>query len=177
MIACVNKIVVLRVFACYLDTMNGFSFPLANELETNNLGAALSKFARIGDFFALYGDLGAGKTTFARGIIGALCHENEVPSPTFTILQTYESHEGAVWHFDLYRLKSPGEVYELGWEEIQNAICLVEWPQMAGALLPSNRIEIRLEFIAAGRIANISIFGNGDFTQYWQKCLESINND
>lgn len=149
-----------------------------NEGEnTAQLGAKLSKFARIGDFFALFGDLGAGKTTFARGFIGALCHECEVPSPTFTILQTYECDIAPVWHFDLYRLKSPDEVYELGWEETDSAICLVEWPQMAGALLPHNRVEIRLEFIAAGRIANISIFGNGDFTQYWQKCLESINND
>lgn len=157
--------------------MSDFSFSLSDDKATLSFGAAISKFARPGDFFALFGDLGAGKTTFSRGFILALSDETEVPSPTFTILQTYENATAPIWHFDLYRIKSPDEVYELGWEEKDEAICLVEWPQMADGLLPANRVEIRLEFIAAGRIANISIFGNGGFTEYWRNCLESIRND
>lgn len=97
----------------------------------------------------LYGDLGAGKTTFARAFIHTLLNENvEVVSPTFTLLQTYETPPNAMTkgipltHFDLYRLKSPQELYELGFEDyLHHHICLIEWPERI-ADLPSPRFEV-----------------------------------
>lgn len=131
---------------------------LADERATLALGARLAGAAVRGDIFALAGDLGAGKTTLARGFIRALTTpEEEVPSPTFTLVQTYDTPKGMVWHFDLYRLEDPEEAWELGIEEaFADGISLVEWPERLGALLPARRRAVRLELAGAGRRARIA---------------------
>jgi tRNA threonylcarbamoyladenosine biosynthesis protein TsaE len=114
---------------------------------TQRLGAAVARLLRTGDVVALWGELGAGKTTLARALITALGYEGEVPSPTFTLVQTYDLSPVAVWHFDLYRIDIPGEVIELGFDEaLAEAICLVEWPERMGPLLPADRLDIVLSY-------------------------------
>lgn len=95
----------------------------------------------------LYGNLGMGKSVFCRALIKALCRDEtlEVPSPTFTLLQQYTSNKGIIWHYDLYRLSDPSEIYELGWEEaLEDGIILVEWPERLSALLPKTHTSITL---------------------------------
>lgn len=95
--------------------------------------------AQKGDIFALYGTLGAGKSTFSRFFIQNLSDAQEVPSPTFTLVQSYEGNDFEIYHYDMYRLKSPEEAYELGIEEsFYNGVNLIEWPEKIGYLLPKN---------------------------------------
>lgn len=126
---------------------------LADAAATEALGAALAGHLQVGDVVCLSGDLGAGKTTLARGLIrawqgGAV----EAPSPTFTLVQTYDGPKGPLWHFDLYRLKEPDDVFELGFEEgLETALCVIEWPQRLGPLLPRDRIDIALTIVDHAR--------------------------
>jgi len=126
---------------------------LPDEAATARAAAVLAARLRPGDVVALHGDLGAGKTAFARAAIRALLGDPdaEVPSPTFTLVQTYEAPSATVWHFDLYRLADPAEVWELGWEEaVAGGIVLVEWPERLGSLLPARRIDALLEITGPG---------------------------
>ena len=106
--------------------------------------------ARAGDVIALIGDLGSGKTSFARAYINALPgsgSEEDVPSPTFTLVQSYERAPAEVWHFDLYRVNRPDEAFELGIEEaLAEGITLIEWPERLGPLLPAERLDIAFSF-------------------------------
>ncbi|MDY0870836.1 tRNA (adenosine(37)-N6)-threonylcarbamoyltransferase complex ATPase subunit type 1 TsaE [Dongia rigui] len=117
---------------------------------TARAGRILAGLARAGDVLALWGDLGAGKTTLARGFIAAVVPAEEVvPSPTFTLVQTYAADIGGspadIWHFDLYRLKSAEEAYEVGIEEaFAEGISLIEWPERLGSLLPRHRLDVTL---------------------------------
>lgn len=112
---------------------------------------------------ALFGDLGAGKTSFARGLIGEFARAAseappEVPSPTFTLVQTYEFPRAAIWHFDLYRIERPEDAYELGFEEaLAEGILLIEWPERLGRLLPERRIEVHIGFAADAEARTIEI--------------------
>ena len=111
--------------------------------------AHLASLCRMQDCVLLKGDLGAGKTTFARGFIHQLCPDaGEIVSPTFTLMQTYGSSPGAiVTHFDLYRLQRPQEILELGLEEaLASSICLVEWPQKAENYMPSDALQVEIGF-------------------------------
>ncbi len=122
-------------------------FDLAGEADTVKLGAALARLARPGDVLLLAGTLGMGKSTLARAFVQALTDpDEEVPSPTFTLVQTYESAVGEIWHFDLYRLEKPEDAWELGIEDaFIDGICLIEWPDRLGHLAPRRRLEITLE--------------------------------
>ncbi len=108
--------------------------------------ARLAPLLQEGDCITLSGDLGAGKSSFARALIHALGGPSEVPSPTFTLVQSYETARGTLNHFDLYRLKAADEVYELGWEEALSGLCLVEWPERLGSLVPHAALAIRFDF-------------------------------
>jgi tRNA threonylcarbamoyladenosine biosynthesis protein TsaE len=131
------------------------AIPLADEQATAALARRLAPCLRPGDVVALRGDLGAGKTSFARALIRALSgpddDEREVPSPTFTLIQTYDTPAGRIHHFDLYRVQSPEELGEIGWDEaLADGIVLVEWPDRAGRLLPLDRLDVTLGFSANG---------------------------
>jgi tRNA threonylcarbamoyladenosine biosynthesis protein TsaE len=139
---------------------------LAAPEATEALGGALAPLLRVRDVIALHGDLGAGKTTLARGLIRALMGEPQlaVPSPTFTLVEIYDTPRGALWHFDLYRLNNPDEAWELGIEQaFAEAISLIEWPERLGALLPAARLDLELTLSGTGRRARLS--GAGDWTQ------------
>ena len=129
------------------------------ETDTINLAAKFAKIAKKGDVFALHGTLGMGKSVFARAFIQALCDVKDVPSPTFTLVQTYSSSKGEIYHFDLYRLKHPDEVFELGFEDaIYGGICLIEWPENAGAWMPKNIIKISIVSYETGRLFTVETF-------------------
>lgn len=123
---------------------------LADPDKTGRFAGLLAQIARSGDILALWGDLGAGKTTFARAFIGALTDMAEsVPSPTFTLVQTYPAVAAGrpveIWHFDLYRLKRAEEAYEVGIEEaFDQGVSLIEWPDRLGSLLPAKRLDVTL---------------------------------
>ena len=118
---------------------------------------------RPGDAVALSGELGAGKTTLARGLIRALLQDEaaEVPSPTFSLQQTYETPRFAVAHFDLYRLSDVGEVRELGLDDIRDEVAIIEWPERAAALLPDNRFDVLLEEAARPDVRRLGLSGHG----------------
>ncbi|OQM73967.1 tRNA (adenosine(37)-N6)-threonylcarbamoyltransferase complex ATPase subunit type 1 TsaE [Manganibacter manganicus] len=134
---------------------------LADEAATARLGEDIAMALKPGDAIALKGDLGAGKSTLARALIRALADDAalEVPSPTFTLLQSYAARF-PVHHFDLYRLGSPHELDELGFEEILgDGAALIEWPEQAGNRLPAETVQIELTHEGERRSAQIS--GNG----------------
>lgn len=119
---------------------------LRDEAETTAAGQRLAPLLRPGDTVALFGPIGAGKSTMARAIIAArLGAPEDIPSPTFTLVQIYETPEAEIWHADLYRLSSLDEVVELGLEDaFETAVCLVEWPERLGPLLPTSALRITL---------------------------------
>jgi tRNA threonylcarbamoyladenosine biosynthesis protein TsaE len=124
------------------------AFDLPDEAATAMLAARISAVADAGDVIALKGDLGAGKTSFARAFIRARGDRDiAVPSPTFTLVQVYEFTPAAIWHFDLYRLTSSEEAWELGIEDaFSEGISLIEWADRLGPLLPDRRLEINFAF-------------------------------
>jgi len=122
-----------------------FSLSLQNETATAALGARLAGVVRAGDIVGLSGPLGAGKTTLARGIIAAFAGAREAPSPTYALVETYAGASGDLWHFDLYRLEKPGDVWELGLEEaLEDGICLIEWPDRIEGVLPADMLRLDL---------------------------------
>ena len=113
---------------------------------TERFAAVLAGLARPGDAVLLEGPLGAGKTALARAFLRAVTGDPalEVPSPTFTLVQEYETKLGIVRHFDLWRLDGPGGLEELGWDEARDGIVLVEWPERLGALRPADAMVVTL---------------------------------
>jgi tRNA threonylcarbamoyladenosine biosynthesis protein TsaE len=129
--------------------------------ETAAFGARLAAKLTEGDVVFLKGGLGAGKTTLARGMISAwMGTDEEAPSPTYTLVQTYSGPRGELWHTDLYRLDDPNETLELGLEE-SSALLLIEWPERLGAYAPRDRIEIHLQERGEARL--IEIIGVGRY--------------
>lgn len=132
---------------------------LPTAAETEALGRRLAGLARPGDVILLEGPIGAGKSCLARAFIRTrLGREDEdVPSPTFTLVQVYEAEGEEIWHADLYRLTHPDEVWELGLDDaFSSAICLVEWPDRLGAHLPADALRLRLDARGEGRRAVLS---------------------
>ena len=120
---------------------------LPDETATAALAARIAAVAAPADIIALKGDLGTGKTTFARAFIRACGNRDEVPSPTFTLVQIYDAGSTVIWHFDLYRIRTPEEAWELGIEDAFVAgISLIEWPERLGPLLPDRRLELGFAF-------------------------------
>ena len=122
--------------------------------------AFAKKFAQTlkgNEIIALWGTLGMGKTVFAKAVIQELTgRKEEVPSPTFTLLQTYDTPLAEVFHFDFYRLKNPEEAYEIGIEDaFKDGISLIEWPEKIGALLPRQAINIYFERTPEGRLISV----------------------
>jgi tRNA threonylcarbamoyl adenosine modification protein YjeE len=150
--------------------MDGVAIELADADATAALAARLAPLAAAGDVVALRGTLGSGKTTFARAFIAARAGRPiEVPSPTFTLVQTYDVPGGAIWHFDLYRLERADDAVELGIDEaFATGISLIEWPERLGALLPAQRLDLQLDFTTRGRRAVLAA-GDG-----WPDRLASL---
>src|SRR6478752_5136368 len=119
---------------------------LPDEAATAALATRLARLVRRGDVIALKGELGAGKTSFARAFIRARTgHDEHVPSPTFTLMQVYELPDLSIWHFDGYRLRNPEEGWELGIEDaFRDGVSLIEWPERLGPLLPARRLYVTL---------------------------------
>jgi tRNA threonylcarbamoyladenosine biosynthesis protein TsaE len=144
--------------------------------ETRVFAKKLTAYLKIGDVLALDGDLGAGKTEFSRALIHGFGFNEDVPSPTFNLLQIYEpdpkdQKTPTIWHFDLYRLEQPEEAFELGIEDaFEGGLSLIEWPSRLGTYLPSDMLAIyikRTEKEGARKF----ILAGGD---KWQKKLENL---
>ena len=146
------------------------AYALSSSDKTEQFGAALAALLLPGDVVTLTGDLGAGKTTLTRGLICALCGAGtEVPSPTYTLVQTYPFEAFPVWHFDLYRLDTPDDIFELGWTETASGVAILEWPERAMEHMPRYRLNIRLETVGDARKAILEPFGED-----WQTRLDGF---
>lgn len=155
---------------------SGQSIYLPDEKATELLGVWIGEWLRPGDFVALMGDLGSGKTTLARGLILDLLAQagsapEHVQSPTFNLVQPYSAGTLEIWHYDLYRIDSEQELEELGLDEALDVGCVIcEWPDRLGALLPPDRLDVTLEAVPSARRATLQ--GQGTFdarlTAAWQ---------
>jgi tRNA threonylcarbamoyladenosine biosynthesis protein TsaE len=151
-------------------------FYLKDLVATRNLARELSCLLSTGDILTFQGNLGAGKTEFCRAIIHALGYNEDVPSPTFNLVQTYEPQiddfdKPSVWHMDLYRLDNPEDVFELGIEDgFDTAISLIEWPQRMGKYLPSERLQIFLSMDDDEGARHITFKGS----DYWRVRLNKL---
>lgn len=150
---------------------------LSDEAATAAFARRLARLVAPGDVIALFGDLGAGKTALARAFINALPDEagkpcdEEVPSPTFTLVQQYQRKPGLVWHFDLYRIERADEVWELDFEDaLAGGISLIEWPERLGDLLPQNALWVLLEiepFTSGATGRRVRLYGTGEWQNRW----------
>ena len=141
---------------------------IADEAHTVAFARRLAPLLKAGDTVLLSGEIGAGKTFFTRAVIQSLLREPEdVPSPTFTLVQTYDAGQFDIWHCDLYRISGPDDARELGLEDaFDNAVCLIEWPDRLGRLAPSDALT--LLFSGEGPARAITVEGN----EAWRQRLE-----
>ena len=152
----------------------GEAFELADEAATVTLASQLATLVQPGDFIALSGDLGAGKTTLARAFLRALLDdpELEAPSPTFTLMQVYDGPRFPVVHADFYRLRGADELAQIGWDEaIDGAVAMVEWPERAAGALPADRLEIALtfDFARGGEFRRAEARAFGALAERWRR--------
>lgn len=136
-------------------------FRLDDEADTARLGAALAPVLETGEAICLSGPLGAGKSTLARALVRALTRpDEEVPSPTFTLVQIYEGPGLKVAHFDLYRLANAEDVHELGLDEaLDEGAAVIEWPERLEGRLPADRLDIGITIEAEGRRVRLTPHG------------------
>jgi tRNA threonylcarbamoyladenosine biosynthesis protein TsaE len=141
---------------------------LPDVAATERLAARVAALLRPGDAILLAGPLGAGKTAFARALLRAATQDPtlEVPSPTFTLVQAYDTPLGKISHFDLWRLRGPEALVELGWDEARADIVLVEWPDRLGPLCPEDALIVTLA-LAEGETRHASLTG-------WPDRLEQL---
>lgn len=146
-------------------------FPLSGLAATQALGARIAGSLRVGDAVTLEGDLGAGKTTLARAILEGLGVTEDVPSPTFTLVQQYETPKLAVRHYDFYRIEEPSELNELGLDEaLDEGAVLIEWPERAPNRIPPDALHIKLT-ITNDRSRNAHIEG----PSRWRDILKEVH--
>ncbi len=126
--------------------------PLPDLAATEALGRRLAALLRPGDAVLLEGPLGAGKSALARALIRAAAGDPalDVPSPSYTLVQDYDTRRGTLQHFDLWRLDGPGGVVELGWDDARLGIVVVEWPDRLGALRPAGALAVTLSHAEDG---------------------------
>lgn len=156
----------------------GLDITLESEDHTRALGRFLAERLSPGDVVLLKGDLGAGKTTLARSIIAVLTGETDAPSPTYTLVQTYALAGGEeLWHADLYRIEDEHELDELGLEDaFEDAICLIEWPDRLGAMLPAHYLEldIRIEAGEETGVRRVRLTGRGNWEERLDDGLDDL---
>jgi tRNA threonylcarbamoyladenosine biosynthesis protein TsaE len=149
---------------------------IRSEREMEAMAAAIAPLAIAGDVFALWGGLGCGKTVFARGFIRELtAKDEEIPSPTFTLVQTYSAHRhlrAPIYHFDLFRLCTPDEAIELGIEDAFSVgITLIEWPDRIGSYLPDEHLDVILDDNVGADSRTLSVAGSTS----WSKRLKEAH--
>lgn len=144
-----------------MQSCTPLTLTLPDAEATDALGTLLASYLVPGDTILLSGPIGAGKSHLSRAIIRArLGRMEDVPSPSFTLVQTYEDDAGDIWHADLYRLTHPDDVLELGLDDaFDNSICLIEWPDRLGRFVPQNPIFLTLSAIGDGRQAEFRFAG------------------
>lgn len=152
---------------------NTLTLRLETADETDTLGRNLSRIARAGDCFLLRGQIGAGKSALARAFIRArLGAETDVPSPTFTLIQTYDCDDVEIWHADLYRLSDPQEAIELGLTDaFEQSICLIEWPELLDDLTPPTAVNIQLHVTPDAHVAVLT------FDATWRDRIGKVFDD
>ncbi len=154
------------------DDSGEFSLMLADDAATQALGACLAGAVRPGLSVWLSGDLGAGKTTLTRGLLRELGYSGRVKSPTYTLVELYPFSRFNIYHFDFYRFVDPDEWQEAGLREYFNdtSLCLVEWPEKGGELLPEPDLRVRLEILDAGRSVRVQ-----GLTEAGKKCVAHLS--
>ena len=147
------------------------NYDLKDESETLRLAESMASHLSPGMNLYLKGELGSGKTTFVRGVLRGLGYQDKVKSPTYTLVEPYSLEKFTIHHFDLYRFKNDTEWDEAGFREYFNntSICLVEWPEKAGHILPKPDISIELSYTPHGRHLHLI-----SYTSIGTECLKAI---
>ena len=153
--------------------MKQFHFQSKNEKDTKNFAKSIASHLDKNDVIVLTGDLGSGKTKFVEGILSHFGLENEISSPTFTIVNEYEKNKTKLYHFDVYRLEDSSEFYEIGGEEyFENGICLIEWGELIQDALPKEYLHIT--FSKDDNNENLRILKIDTNLKKWEDYFENI---